>query len=390
MRRILGSRDGRHRVSIGRVMGVAGVLSLTLGVLGVSEPPAWAAPSISAVQFTGDTTSNTITITGSGFGSTPPAGSSDNVTGCGTYTNNGEDYGTNLFFQTSTFEAGAGTPPSGSCVGLIVDSWSDGQVVLTFGNAYNTFGGWDIATGDGFTMNVEGATFNGSVAFNGSSTTSSCAANDSCTAVAGSPNEDVVATGTSSTTGTMTVSQAQAVLDCGPAYDHVAPINTLSETNFTSSSPITVVDVVGQLPSAKGVKVCFQPLGATPPAPRFLTKCKTVAVAPCYRSIHEVDGSAVATLLVPANDPRFWTDGGTPTLTTFTPSAGVVGAEVTVKGKHMSEVQTVLFGSTSATITKRTTKAVTVHVPDGATSGPITVVSSAGQAVSSQSFTVEN
>lgn len=381
---------GRMATSIKRVAAASAVAASLCGAaLVASSSAAWASPTISAVQFTGDTTSNTITITGSGFGADPPSGTSDNVNGCGTYTNNGEDYIDSLMFQGDTFTAGQGFPNEGSCVGLIVDRWTDTQVVLAFGNAYNTFAGWNIVAGQGFTMTVEGATFGGTVAFAGSSTTTPCPAHDSCTAVAGSTNEDVVVTGTSSTSGSITIAQTTAKLECGPAYDYTTAVNKVSESNFTSKAPLTVVDVIGKLPSAKGLKVCFQPLGASPPPPAFLKKCGHPAVAPCTKALAEVDGSAVATLLVPANDPRYWVGGGTPGLGAFTPTSGVVGTKVTLKGQRLSEVLSVLFGSTPARIVKETPTAVIVTVPAGATSGHLTVVSTAGQSVSTKSFTVK-
>jgi hypothetical protein len=71
-------------------------------------------PAIHGANFTGDTASPTVIITGQGFGATPPAGISDKSTGCGTYTRNGKDYGpTNLWFEDiGNFSAGSGTPPT--------------------------------------------------------------------------------------------------------------------------------------------------------------------------------------------------------------------------------------------------------------------------------------
>jgi streptogramin lyase len=126
-------------------------------------------PVIHGVTFTGDTASPTVIITGQGFGAIPPAGMSDNSTGCGTYTHNGKDYGTsNLWFEdVGNFSAGSGTPPNGDCVGLIVKSWSTGQVVYQFGNAYDTFAHWYITAGDQYTISVRNAHYSGTVSFSG-------------------------------------------------------------------------------------------------------------------------------------------------------------------------------------------------------------------------------
>jgi hypothetical protein len=376
---------------LGAAMAAAGLVASGLVASGAmlgSLPAGAAGPVISAVAFTGNSASNTITVTGTGFGSNPPSGEDDDVTSCGTYTDNGKVYANMLYFEGATFEAGSGFPDEGDCVGIIVERWSDTQAVLQFGNAYNTFGGWNIQSGQSFTLHLKGTTFTGSVSFNGSSSTTPCTGGAGCTVVAGSPVESVAASGTSSTSGSMTISQTTGVLNCGPGYNNSAPINKLSESNFTSTKPITVVDVLHGFPSAKGLKVCFQPLGANPPAPTFLAACPKKPVPPCATSIKEVSGDAVATLLVPANDPRFWLTGGIPSMSSFKPASGKVGTKVTIKGKNLSEATSVRFGSTSAAIGKRKPTALTVTVPTGASTAPITVVTPDGTVVSSTPFTV--
>jgi len=108
-----------------------------------------------------------VTVTGHGFGATPPAGTSNNSTSCGNYTNNGEDYGaSNLqFVDTGNFEAGGGVPPSGDCVGLIVQSWSTDQVVFQFGNAYHGYDRWYITAGDQYTVSLSNLHYAGTVSF---------------------------------------------------------------------------------------------------------------------------------------------------------------------------------------------------------------------------------
>jgi len=130
-------------------------------------------PVITSIAFSGSNgccpgSSPTVTVTGSGFGTSPPAGSDNSVTDCGSYTNNGSDYG-NAFNTTDShpndnqpWTAGSGTPPGGSCVGLRVSTWSDTSVVFDFGgtgSAYDSFANWYLANGDTFTLALEGASF---------------------------------------------------------------------------------------------------------------------------------------------------------------------------------------------------------------------------------------
>jgi hypothetical protein len=128
-------------------------------------------PVINSVTFLGSngccpSATPTVTVTGSGFGASPPAGSSNDVTSCGTYTNNGSDYGDAFKVSdthgppvSDTWLAGSGTPPTGACVGLRVSSWSDTSIVFDFGgtgSAFDTFDDWYLANGDSFTLTVEG------------------------------------------------------------------------------------------------------------------------------------------------------------------------------------------------------------------------------------------
>jgi len=138
-------------------------------------------PVITSVTFSGFADDPGVTVTGRGFGASPPPGLPNDVTSCGAYTNNGSDYGTAFNFidtygpgPNDSWQAGYGTPPDGSCIGLAVSSWSDTSVVFTFGStpcggtggsgcAYDTFDRWYVANGDSFTLALEGTSFTGTV-----------------------------------------------------------------------------------------------------------------------------------------------------------------------------------------------------------------------------------
>ncbi|HWG28620.1 hypothetical protein [Actinospica sp.] len=125
-------------------------------------------PSITDVWFSGNAgpgqESPYVTIDGSGFGSTYPSGSSDDNTSCGTYTNNGDVFGNQLYFTDDTdFEAGYSDSNSADCVGVTVFYWSDTQITLEFGNAYGTFQHWYLANGDGYAVTIKGSSYGGVV-----------------------------------------------------------------------------------------------------------------------------------------------------------------------------------------------------------------------------------
>src|SRR6266513_2912060 len=79
-----------------------------------------------------------------------------------------------------------------------------------------------------------------------------------------------------------------------------------------------------------------------------------------------------------------------PTITSFTPGSGPVGASVTINGTNFTGASAVLFNGTSASFTVGSATAITATVPAGATSGPISVTTSDGTASSAASFTVIN
>jgi RHS repeat-associated protein len=73
------------------------------------------------------------------------------------------------------------------------------------------------------------------------------------------------------------------------------------------------------------------------------------------------------------------------------PAAAAPGATVTLRGTGFAvpaEGDTVAFGGAEATVTAATPTALTVTVPDGASTGPVSVTTSAGTASSRGSFTV--
>ncbi len=77
-----------------------------------------------------------------------------------------------------------------------------------------------------------------------------------------------------------------------------------------------------------------------------------------------------------------------PVLTNFSPTAGAVGTLVTLTGAHFLGVQTVTFGGVAAAFTVSNAETLAATVPPGARSGPLTVTTPQGTAVSTQPFTL--
>ena len=78
-----------------------------------------------------------------------------------------------------------------------------------------------------------------------------------------------------------------------------------------------------------------------------------------------------------------------PTLTRFSPTRGPVGIQVTLAGTHLFEASALRFNGVDASQFKVVSgTSIEVIVPPGATSGPISVITPGGTAVSAEHFTV--
>src|SRR5439155_8918541 len=77
-----------------------------------------------------------------------------------------------------------------------------------------------------------------------------------------------------------------------------------------------------------------------------------------------------------------------PSITSFTPTTGLMGASVTISGTNFSGVTAVQFNGISATFTVNSATAIQATVPAGATTGPITVTTPGGTAIGSTAFTI--
>ena len=78
-----------------------------------------------------------------------------------------------------------------------------------------------------------------------------------------------------------------------------------------------------------------------------------------------------------------------PTITSFSPTSGVPGSVVTIKGTNLEDATSVTFnGVVVTTIKKDTATKIKVEVPTGATTGKIEVTTGGGMAKSANKFEV--
>lgn len=133
------------------------------------DPSAGTTVQVTNVSWGGNSGNPTVTITGTGFGRKAPAGvSADQAPGCsGIGGNPGLDYANSLWFidNAGNWRGGQGKPPtSGTCVGVIVNSWSSTSISLSFGSWYS-HNGWVANQGDNFVWSVKGYPYGGLVSY---------------------------------------------------------------------------------------------------------------------------------------------------------------------------------------------------------------------------------
>ena len=207
-----------------------------------------------------------------------------------------------------------------------------------------------------------------------------------CSATVSAPSQTVAVTGVkaASASASITLVVAPAVLGC-TNFNYEAPVATLTDSHL-SGTDVLVTDTVHNLPSKKGVVICYQSLGDNG-LPFFLAKCHGAFAGACFKSLSESAGSVVAKLELPVGDPRFHIGGETPSVTSYSPTTARPGHPLTIKGANLSEVTSVTIGGVAARITKAAPTSVKVTVPTTAKSG-VVVVSSAAGAVAGHSVTV--
>ena len=163
---------------------------------------------------------------------------------------------------------------------------------------------------------------------------------------------------------------------------------TITAINPTSGEVGTTVTITGTNFSAQSTDnaVSFNGTAATVSTSNTTT---ITAVVP--------DGATTGTITVKVirrtiAGPSFTVEEPpAPTITSIDPANGIVGTVITINGTNFSATASenvVNFNGTTATVTAATTTSITTSVPDGATSGPVSVEVD-GQKVTGPDFTVE-
>ena len=172
------------------------------------------------------------------------------------------------------------------------------------------------------------------------------------------------------TSFTVSTGSTPTITSFTPTSGPAGTLVTILGTNFTSSAAVKFNGATGTgfiFKSATKVKAKV-PTGATT-GPISVTTTAGI-------------GTSTTNFTVPSG-------GSTPTITSFTPTSGPAGTLVTILGTNFTSSATVEFNGATGTgfIFKSATK-VKAKVPTGATTGPISVTTTAGIGTSTTNFTV--
>jgi IPT/TIG domain-containing protein len=178
-------------------------------------------------------------------------------------------------------------------------------------------------------------------------------------------------TGTSTDTAAddfdVTASLAPTITSFTPTGGPAGTIVTITGTNLCNPSAVTFNNIPA---------VTFSATNAT----------TIVATVPATATTGLI---RVTTPTAPtAASATNFTVGAAPTITSFTPTSGPVGTNVTITGTNLTGVTSVKFNGLAATFTTSTATSVTATVPTGATTGKVSVTTGVGTATSTADFTV--
>jgi uncharacterized repeat protein (TIGR03803 family) len=147
----------------------------------------------------------------------------------------------------------------------------------------------------------------------------------------------------------------------------------------TSGKVGTSVGIIGQgFSSTKSVKFGTGPGTFTVISDTYMTAAPAAGANTGKVTIVEAAG----TLVTPQ---KFKV---TPTIASFSPAGGKVGASVVITGMSLAQASAVKFGTVVATFTVTSNTKITAVVPAGAVTGKISVLTPGGSAVSATTFTV--
>ena len=201
--------------------------------------------------------------------------------------------------------------------------------------------------------------------------------------------------------GTLTTStQAFSLVVTGASSVEANPPPVVNITAPTDGSvvlpgtPITIAATatdlaVGNLPG-RVTKVEFfdgsTPLGEDTSAPYEFSWVNAASGAHVITA--KATDSEGASTISSAVNVSVLIGSGAPTITSFSPTSGVVGDSIVISGNNLGVATAVQFGTVAATFTANSSSQISVAVPANAVTAPITVSNTYGSVTTSSNFTI--
>ncbi|QUW01564.1 IPT/TIG domain-containing protein [Chloracidobacterium sp. MS 40/45] len=317
-------------------------------------------PTISSFSPTSGPVGTSVTLTGTNF----------------TGTTDVRFNGVAATFTVNSSTQITATVPAGATTGPITVTTPDGTA--TSGTNFvvilpPTIASFSPTSGPvGTSVTITGTNFTGTtdVRFNGVSATFTVVTSTQITATvpAGATTGPITVTnpaGTATSGTSFVVILPPTIASFSPTSGLIGASVTLTGTNFTGTTDVRF----------NGVSATFT----------VVTSTQITATVP----VGATTGSITVT------NPAGTATSGTsfvvilpPTIASFSPTSGLIGASVTLTGTNFTGTTSVRFNGVTAVFTVNSNTQITATVPAGATTGPITVTNPAGTATSGTSFVV--
>src|SRR5207245_888495 len=217
-----------------------------------------------------------------------------------------------------------------------------------------------------------GATFTGATAvrFNGTSASFTVNSSTSITAtVPGGATTGPISVTTSAGTATgasnFTVIPPPTITSFSPTSGPVGTSVTITGANFTGVTSVSINGTAASFTVNSSTSITATLPGGATTGPISVTTSGGTAT------------SASNFTVIPP-----------PTITSFSPTSGPVGTSVTITGTNFTGVTSVTINGVAASFTVNSSTSIATTLPNGATTGPISVTTSGGTAISASNFTV--
>lgn len=185
---------------------------------------------------------------------------------------------------------------------------------------------------------------------------------------------------------------------CPSGLEYDTRLVKFNVTGASSLSSLTATLSALQTADGKPIKYRFCYTGPTsglaaagtageePPAVAFKRCNSKNPVPPCITSVDKETGDV--SLMLPTEGGAFVFGSRVPLLKKFAPTSGAVGSTLVVSGRDMGQVVSVVVGGVEAPIVERKKSKLTVTVPAGAQTGPVSVTGDFGAISSEDDFVV--